>query len=258
MKYLAFLVGVLLLLPGSVSAATLVSCWSMDEASGSALDTMGVNNLTDNNTVARVAGKINNAADFESTNSEWFSIADASQTGLDLTGDFTVMWWQAIESKPGSYMYAIVNKDDGQPNRSFGVFARDVAGATVDILLSTDGTNANSNNYRVSTTMTLATYEHYAMVYDSAAGSMQVYRNATSAGTAATSMGIYNSTADFKVGKGASANYNDGTIDELGIYSGKLTGAEITTDYNGGTGTACSARAPAAAPPASPNIMHFD
>lgn len=257
MKYLAFLVGVLLLLPGVAQAATIVSCWSMDEASGTAFDTLGVNNLTDNNTVTRVAGKIANAADFESANSEYFSIADASQTGLDFTSDFSVMWWQNIESKPGSYMYAVVNKDVGQPERSYGVFDRDVAGATIDILLSTDGTNANSNNYRVSATQTIGTYEHYAMVYDSAAGSMQVYRNGTSAGTAATSMGIYNSTAEFRVGRGASTNYMDGTFDELGIYSGKLTGAEVTTDYNGGTGTACSARVPAVTPP-TPNVIFFN
>lgn len=54
-------------------AQDLISCWTMDEASGTRYDSAGSNDLTDNNTVGSVAGKFGNAASFIAGNNEYLS-----------------------------------------------------------------------------------------------------------------------------------------------------------------------------------------
>lgn len=62
----------------------LVSFWKCNEASGTRYDIHGDNNLSDNNSVTQEAtGILKEACDFEKTNNEHLSIADASQTDLD-------------------------------------------------------------------------------------------------------------------------------------------------------------------------------
>src|SRR5690348_11404000 len=68
---------------------SLVGYWKLDEASGSRADSAGANTLTDNNTVAGLAGLISNAGDFERDNSESLSIADNAALSMgDI--DFTL------------------------------------------------------------------------------------------------------------------------------------------------------------------------
>jgi hypothetical protein len=73
----------------------LVSWWTLDEASGTRADSHGSNDLTDNNTVGSAAGKQGNAADFESTNSEYLSMNSVSSLNF---GDenFTLAGWVYI------------------------------------------------------------------------------------------------------------------------------------------------------------------
>ena len=73
--------------------------WKLNELSGTRYDeTVNKNNLTDNNTVLYAAGKIGNAADFELDTSEYLSITDAAQTGLDITGEISITFWIKLES----------------------------------------------------------------------------------------------------------------------------------------------------------------
>ena len=48
--------------------------------------------------------------DLESSSSQYASITDASQTGLDITGDLTIELWAKFESLPSEYNYSIVSK----------------------------------------------------------------------------------------------------------------------------------------------------
>lgn len=79
-------------------SANLQGAWLLDEESGTRYDqTDNDNDLTDNNTVGYAAGKLGNAADFDISKSEYLAISDASQTGLDITGNITIFCW----IKPG-------------------------------------------------------------------------------------------------------------------------------------------------------------
>ena len=105
MKRAAFVIGVILsmitlafLMSIPVSAGIgyltdgLVSCWDLDEASGTRYDAYGTNDLTDYNTVGQAAGVNGYAGSFISANSEYLAHSDNADLS---TGniDFTVMAW---------------------------------------------------------------------------------------------------------------------------------------------------------------------
>lgn len=95
--------------------------WHMSESSGTRYDsTVNSNNLTDNNTVGTGSGIAGNAADFESSSTEYFSIADASQTALEFNGNYTIEAWINIESIED---FAIIDKkktqDPGSQDEGF-------------------------------------------------------------------------------------------------------------------------------------------
>ena len=76
-----------------------IAFWKLGEASGTRVDSIGSNDLTDNNTVTQAAGKIGNCAQFTAANSEYLSIADnaALSTG-DI--DFSIVFWVYFDSTP--------------------------------------------------------------------------------------------------------------------------------------------------------------
>lgn len=78
--------------PGGSSSTlndNLVAHWKLDESSGTRNDSKGANHLTDNNTVTSAAGKLGDAADFESSNSERLTLADNADMSLGSNSDFT-------------------------------------------------------------------------------------------------------------------------------------------------------------------------
>ncbi len=78
--------------------------WKLNEASGARVDSHGSNDLTDNNTVTQVAGKIGNAAQFTAANSEWLSRGTDVDLGLGADTDCTWAGWFYMDSKPGNNM----------------------------------------------------------------------------------------------------------------------------------------------------------
>src|SRR3972149_3788310 len=67
------------------SSSDIVSRWRLGEANGVREDTAGNNDLSDNNTVLAAAAQFGaNGADFELDTAESLSIADGSQTGLEM------------------------------------------------------------------------------------------------------------------------------------------------------------------------------
>ena len=90
--------------PWHIDKQNIVSGWSFDESSGRADDLYGSNDLTENNTPSYVASEIDSgsAADLEFSNSEYFNITDASQSGLDLGATGYMCCFVKLESLTGS------------------------------------------------------------------------------------------------------------------------------------------------------------
>lgn len=215
----------------------IVSYWKLDEQSGNRADSIGSNTLTDNNTVLYDTGKVGNAADFEATNSEYLSITDASQSGLNFTGTevFLSAW-----IKPESLVTAgIVNKSLNTGNqRSYALYSTVTTGI-VQFLVSSDG-SATSNSVSTSA-LSNGVWTHTSGTYD---GSFtKIYFNAVNEDSDAFTSAIYDSTADVRVGCLNDALYQDGLIDEViiaqryfrpeeikAVYLKGLNGKEVTSN----------------------------
>jgi len=215
-------------------STNLVSYWKLEEASGFRYDAHGSNDLTDNNTVGQGTGKQGNCADFEYGSTEYLSITDANQSGLDITGDLTICAWLKVESNPANGFNPIVSKLTSA-SRSY-LF--DITnGNTIRFYYSTNG---STSNYSVSKswTPTAGVWYHVALVFDASAGQGEFFVDGSSLGTStAGGTSLHNGTADFEIGgnTGFSRSF-DGLIDEVGIWNAKLSSADIAAIYNSGDG----------------------
>lgn len=262
MKFLSHLLILVILVyfPFNIFAShttNLISYWNLNEASGTATDSLAVNNLTDNNTVARVSGKINNAGDFERANSEYFSKTDASQTGLDFSDALTFAGWVNFETVDGEDHFIVKRLGTGN-QRSYDF--RMSGASTLLIQTFHDGLNAGCNT-GVTWSPSTATWYHVAVTKSGT--TVKYYVNGAQQGTdqSCSNGTIYNGTARFVHGADADGGeYMDGLLDEWGVWSRALTASEISCLYNSGTGitypfTACDTA------PSSPRngvVIHFD
>jgi len=214
----------------------------MDEASGNRADSHGSNTLTDNNTVGSATGIINNGADFEDANSEYLSIADASQTGLDLTGDRSFQFWVKPETTPsGGAGMAMIYKW-GASQQQYGLIYVDVAG-TRKIRFIGYNTCGGSNLNHDWTTGDLSTsaFTHVVLTYTVSNSDAELWINNVSQGIVdAGFTGGANCTGQFSISSLGSGIqwYWDGIIDEVGVWSKVLSSTEIGQLYNGGAGLA--------------------
>lgn len=217
--------------------ANVVSHWTLDETSGTRSDsTSNGNDLTDNNTVGSALGARNNGADFEAGNSEYLSITDASQTGLDITGDMSISCWYKPESQP-SARHSLVSKWT-VASRSYIFAYRNVSGTKkLDLFISS--TSGGGGAASVTQTLNNGTMYHLVAVYDASAGSVEFFVDGSSIGSATGLNGsIFNSTAPFYIGafdNGGPTNFADGIVDEVTVIDRKITSGEVSDLYNSGT-----------------------
>ncbi len=220
----------------------LVSVWEM-ESGAIGIDSHGSNNLTDNNTVGEGTGKQGGCGDFELANSEHLSISDASQSGLDITGDLTLACWVKFESDVSTH---IIGKRNGQleaTGRGYVLYKDGNTSTSLDINIS-DGSTATWKY--VTWSPSLATWYHIAVVYTASAGSAKFYVNGAQQGATQTGLptSIHNNSQRFTIGADADTSipggYMDGLIDQACVWAAALTDANISTLYNSGSGIAYS------------------
>jgi len=215
----------------------LVSYWTLDETSGTREDSHASNDLTDNNTVGAATGVINDGADFELANSEYLSITDATQSGLDFTGDLSMSCWVKIESAP-SGKYSIIEKILSS-DESYNINYRESSGKKLQFIATSGGSGATENVWTFAQDLGTGTFKHIVMTFDASASTVEFFVDGSSIGTVTqTITSIYNGTAPFTVGGRAAGNFFDGIIDEMGVWSRVLTSDEVTELYNSGAGLA--------------------
>jgi len=169
--------------------------WKLDEGSGTRADSSGNSNtLTDNNTVLSSTDDYwvtsEGSADFESGNTEFLSITDASQTGLDITGDFTMVTWFKAESFPAT-TNPIMAKTNGSNGYVF--YVRNDNQLRVDI----EGTTSNSGG---SETISVGKWHHIAVTFDDSANLVTFYVNGNVIGVQTNAGTLTNTAFDFNVG----------------------------------------------------------
>jgi hypothetical protein len=203
----------------------LISLWLMEEVSGNRADEVGPNDLTDNATVASSTDvkEGSRSADFERSNSEYLDIADASQTGLAVTGSFSVVAWIKRESASGGANHTVVSKFDPTGNQRgylLGIGTADILRAIV----SNDGTATTTLTGNLA--LATARWYHLALVYNGS--SLTLYLDGTQEATVSYSSGIFDNTTAFAIGRSFGAtDYFDGLVDEVGFLDRALSEAEV-------------------------------
>ncbi|MFA6315620.1 MAG: LamG domain-containing protein [Candidatus Paceibacterota bacterium] len=184
-------------------------------------NTMGLGNAPD-----YVAGKFGNGAEFTLANTDYLTLADASATGLEITGSRTVSAWMKPDAT-GKFG-TIFAHDDGtngwiiyQNDTNFQLLIR---GLTTNTLVNTPSTIVGGQWY------------HVVGVYDSTNTKLKIWMNGVKTEVTASGSSA-NSAADFSIGardKGAAVDlYADGIIDDVAVWDRALTDAEVTNIYAG-------------------------
>jgi len=222
-----------LLLPSSLFSAGIddfshSAHWSCDETSGVRYDSnlTNTNDLTDNNTVLYGTGLLSNACDFESTASEYLSISDANQVGLD-TSTHSISFWVKFESAtPRGF---IQRGTSGTLSYNFQIDSNTLYYA------SWDSGGADGGNFSKAFTPTLGSWYHIVLIRDQVGNNCDLYINGTDQSVTCTTLDvIYDSSQDTRIGY-ANTNYFDGLMDEITFFDIALTSTDVTTLYNSGT-----------------------
>ncbi len=210
----------------------LISYWYLGEASGTRVDTVGVNNLTDNNTVLSAAGISGDAAEFVGASSEYLSRSNADAATLRLGDSFSFSAWFRPTGNATSQM--IVAKDYDVA-RGYAFYYD--TNAKIQFQLSATGGGLNTGVISTNSPTNNA-WNHVAVTYNHLTNSAVVYLNGT-ATTAAQASATDESAAEFDIGREAYPGfpfYMTGRIDEVGCWDRALTAQECTDLYNGGAG----------------------
>jgi len=219
----------------------LVSYWKLDETSGTRVDSHGSNNLTDNNTVLSATGVISNGADFEDTNSEYLNITDASQTGLDLTGNRSFSLWVKPETTPSSGNGMAMFYKWGGSQAQYGFIYADVSGTKRLRFLGYNTCGGSNINHDWTHTLSTSVFTHLVLTYTQSNSDAELWINGVSQGIVdAGFTGGQNCTGAFSISSLGSGIqwYWDGVIDEVGVWSKVLSSGEIGELYNAGAGFA--------------------
>lgn len=226
---------------------SIVSRWLLDDASGQTrVDSVGSNDLEDNNTVTTGTGPFGDTcADFESGNTEYLSISDASQTGLGLSTDYTISMWINVETNPG--LYVLIGKGTVDVYR---IFYR----STTKIQADYFDASVNETQLQEIVDLGTATWVHVSFAFDISVPSATMYVNgdvqgSTMSNTAATS--IVSNNSEFNLGgyDGGSFPF-DGMMQDAIVWSTKLTDSEASDLYD-------AYYAPAEAVFMSPNTSYW-
>jgi len=175
--------------------------------------------------------------DLEASSSQYASITDASQTGLDLNSDFTFEVWFKLESLPSTAgnPYKIIDKDDGT-NRSYSLqihHSYPVANSLLLNYFDSSGSNKSNIVEGIVDSGDVGSWVHIACSVDLSASTCVVYKNSVSQSVdvSGTNNGtIKNTNTDFVIGAryGGIAHYFDGLIDEVRVWDDIRTSTEIT------------------------------
>jgi hypothetical protein len=221
--------------------ANLQGLWLLEETSGTRYDdTANNNDLTDVNTVGYSSDRKEGvySADFERSNSEYLNIDDGDQTGLDITGDLSIVAWIKPESLSDATGHAFVSKYfTGTADRSY-IFWTYKIGSDYYVRCNLSSNGSGSTAATGATALSAGTWYHIGVVYNGT--DIRVYVDGSldtngASNPATYSSGIHSGIAPFRLGvHGGSIWLYDGLMDEVAIFDRALSAAEISSIYTDG------------------------
>ena len=205
----------------------LQAYWKLGEASGTRVDSHGLNNLTDNNTVTQAAGIQGNAAQCTRANGEYLSIADnaALSTG-DI--DFSIAGWGYLDSL--GVRGTLAAKFDSVP-KEWQLYVTAANVTTFDVV---DAGEAHTGRV-TSSTLSASTWYFFVAWHDAAANTVNLQVNNGTLTSTSYTFGCNDSTSPFFIGQEEN-NYWDGRVDEVAFWKRVLTSDERSYLWNNGLG----------------------
>ena len=180
-----------------------------------------------------------NSINLEESSSQYLSITDANQTGLDFTGDFTLEAWIKIEQLPStvSSRFRIICRDNiTTGNRAY------------DLMINIDDkidlfyfdSNGKISYARIDTALTnsdVGVWMHIAVAVDVSSQTFLFYKNGDvvdSTVNVANASSVAQGDPDFAIGGRPAASpdsFFDGLIDEVRVWDDIRTSSEISDNY---------------------------
>lgn len=196
-------------------------------------DSVGSNNLQDNNTVGIAVGKFGNCADFEASNQEYLNFGTIPANLQFGDTDFSIIMWGNVESS--------TSVDGILQTRNSAAFGEASYGITLNTTFQfTLGDGVGAQVLDSGVTPTIGEWYQLVLVHDSVNDQLRAYVNGTEYSEAYV-LGTDASFGYWVLGRGLnSAQSFDGLIDDLVFTAYAMTLDDVTAIYNNGDGVAFS------------------
>lgn len=202
-----------------------VSSWKLDESSGNATDSVGSNTLANTN-VTYATGLVNNGAVFNGTNAK---LVSGSNLGISGAGARTFSMWVKFSAQPSASTFTLFNYGVAVADNYQSFEYTDTAGA------KTLNWGAAGDDLTVSQTFSNGVWYHILGTFDGTTATL--YVNGVSVGSAnKAGWNTTNSHATFGAFLTGSAQFLNGMMDMIDVWSRVLTSDEIAFIYNNGLG----------------------
>lgn len=213
----------------------IVSAYIFDNSGNLGEDEIGTNTMSvTNSPVQSTFGPDSTSVDLELSSSQYMSISDGSQTGLEFNTDFSVSAWVKPESVPVSFAYGVCTKwGAGSSNQSMQIymdaqpyFVFQIRGGSNTYLETSSFTYSAGNTYHICATA------------DISAGTYRLYVNgAERVSTTSGTTSVNNTSKPVMIGNRDDLNYDfDGEIAQVVIWNKELSSSDVTDLYNSGSG----------------------
>ena len=214
----------------AVSTASMPSKWLFNETSGNAADSQGTNPLTNVNGVTYVAGKVNNAAHFVRSSSQYLKgNRYATQTG------FAMNFWIKIASTTG--LQRIISQWDDVGNKGeWLVYINNISGHEGRLHFVVTPNGSTVYDLEADAALSIGTWQNVTIKFET--NLLTLTLNGVNSYTLAGPSSLASqATNEFRVGTDMStADFFDGDLDILRIEAAIDT-TENSNYYNGGSGT---------------------
>ncbi len=218
----------------ALNDASFISHWKLDEASGTRSDSVGINNLTSNNGVGQVTGKIGSAASFIG-GTQSLSVPDNPSLSMGPGASLTLTGW--VKFNDVDSVQAIVSKRSTNINGSILSSEYILYIYNKQVIFKVSGNKGETVFKRIVFTTNVSANQWYffAASYDGMQVSLSLNNNTPV--TELYSSDIYDGADNFTLGVQGTSTYPlSGQIDSVSLWKRALTAGEITSLYNSGSG----------------------
>lgn len=217
--------------------ASLVVYYSLEEASGTRVDSRGNYDLTDSNGVTSATGKVGDAASFAAVSSQnlYRNIAPLLSPG---DSDFTMSCWVRSPAWTSPAGPLLTKRSNTSDEYEYALYEYDVPSGfpRFNWFISGDGGLGSFVNLEAPINLAINTWYFVIVDYSAAADIASIQVNGGTVYAASFAGGAFVGGWPFRIGAGEPASFHNGLVDEAAYYNRLLTTAERSFLYNGGSG----------------------